>query len=76
MKNVIRLQEKHRFKLIHTSTSEVYGDYQDVMYEDVVNNVAIDQMNDYAMSKRVNEMQIFKRQTGQHPTRRRPVSLA
>jgi len=57
-KNIIRLQEKHRFKLVHTSSSEVYGDYQDVMYEDVINNVAIDQMNDYAMSKKVNEMQI------------------
>ena len=57
-KNVIRLQEKHRFKLVHCSSSEVYGDYSDIMYEDVVNNVSIHQMNDYAMSKRVNEMQI------------------
>ena len=58
LKHIIRLQEQLKFKLIHFSTSEVYGDYQDVMYEDVVNNIAIDQMNDYAMSKRVNEMQI------------------
>ena len=58
MKNIIRLQEKSGFKLVHTSTSEVYGDYQDIMYEDVINKVPIDQMNDYAMSKRVNEMQI------------------
>jgi dTDP-glucose 4,6-dehydratase len=58
MKNIIRLQEKNKFKLVHTSTSEVYGDYQDIMYEDVINKVPIDQMNDYAMSKRVNEMQI------------------
>ena len=57
-KNIIRLQEELGFKLVHTSTSEVYGDYQDVMYEDVIDNVAIHQMNDYAMSKRVNEMQI------------------
>ena len=57
-KNIIRLQEKLGFKLVHTSSSEVYGDYQDVMYEDVMKNIAIDQMNDYAMSKRVNEMQI------------------
>ena len=57
-KNIIRLQEKNKFKLVHTSTSEVYGDYQDIMYEDVIDNVAIHQMNDYAMSKRVNEMQI------------------
>ena len=36
-KNIIRLQEELGFKLVHTSTSEVYGDYQDVMYEDVDN---------------------------------------
>lgn len=58
LKNIIRLQEKHRFKLIHCSSSEVYGDYQDVMYEDVLEKIPIMQMNDYAMSKRVNEMQI------------------
>ena len=57
-KNIIKLQESRGFKLVHTSTSEVYGDYKDIMYEDVIENVAIDQMNDYAMSKRVNEMQI------------------
>ena len=62
-KNIIRLQEELGFKLVHTSTSEVYGDYQDVMYEDVIDNVAIHQMNDYAMSKRVNEMQIKNSQT-------------
>ena len=58
MKNIIRLQEDDRFKLVHCSSSEVYGDYQGIMYEDVMNNVAIPQMNDYAMSKWVNEMQI------------------
>jgi dTDP-glucose 4,6-dehydratase len=57
-KNIIRLQEKHGFKLVHTSSSEVYGDYSDIMYEDVLNKVPIDQMNDYAISKRVNEMQV------------------
>ena len=57
-KNIIRLQEKHGFKLVHCSSSEVYGDYSDVMYEDVINNVPISQMNDYAISKRVNEMQV------------------
>jgi len=57
-KNIIRLQEKAGFKLVHCSSSEVYGDYRNVMYEDLLDNVAIMQMNDYAMSKRVNEMQI------------------
>ena len=66
-KNVIRLQEKHGYKLVHPSSSEVYGDYRDVMYEDVIDNVAIPQMNDYAISKRVNEMQIANSNT-QHGT--------
>ncbi|MEQ1500202.1 MAG: NAD(P)-dependent oxidoreductase [Parcubacteria group bacterium] len=57
-KNVIRLQERYKFKLIHFSTSEVYGDYEDVMVEDIMEKVEIKQMNDYAMSKWVNEMQI------------------
>ena len=37
------------------------------MYEDVIDNVAIPQMNDYAISKRVNEMQIANSNT-QHGT--------
>ena len=58
LKNIIRLQEKHRFKLVHFSSSEVYGDYLDIMNEDVIDKHVIYQMNDYAISKRANEMQI------------------
>ncbi len=58
VKNIIRLQEEFGFKLVHCSSSEVYGDYRDVMYEDVIEKVPINQMNDYAISKKVNEMQI------------------
>lgn len=58
MKNIIRLQEDKGFKLVHCSSSEVYGDYEGIMYEDVLNKIPIVQLNDYAMSKRVNEMQI------------------
>ncbi len=57
-KNLIRLQEKLGFKLIHFSSSEVYGDYPEVMEEEVMNRVEIKQMNDYALSKWVNEQQI------------------
>jgi dTDP-glucose 4,6-dehydratase len=57
-KNIIRMQEKHGFKLVHCSSSEVYGDYGDIMYEDLLKEVPIEQMNDYAISKKVNEMQI------------------
>ena len=35
-KHVIRLQEKHRFRLVHFSSSEVYGDYDGVMEEGVM----------------------------------------
>jgi len=58
LKHILRLQEKHKFKLIHCSSSEVYGDYEGIMAEEVMENVEIKQMNDYAMSKWVNEMQI------------------
>lgn len=59
MKNIIRLQEKHGFKLVHFSSSEVYGDYEGIMSEDVTDKFPIKQMNDYAISKWVNEMQIM-----------------
>jgi dTDP-glucose 4,6-dehydratase len=58
LKNVIRLQEKYKFKLVHFSSSEVYGDYDGVMSEDVMDHVEIKQMNDYAITKWANEMQI------------------
>lgn len=57
-KNVIRLQEHLGFKLVHFSSSEVYGDWPNIMVESVMDEHEIKQMNDYAMSKWVNEMQI------------------
>lgn len=57
-KNILRLQEQRGFKLVHFSSSEVYGDWPDVMIEDVMDNYEVKQLNDYAMSKWVNEMQI------------------
>jgi dTDP-glucose 4,6-dehydratase len=58
-KNMIRMQERLKFKMIFTSSSEVYGDYRHVMSEDVMDKSAIKQLNDYAMTKWVNEMQIL-----------------
>ena len=66
-KNVIRLQEKYGFKLIHFSSSEVYGDFEGVMREDIMDKYEIKQMNDYALSKWVNEMQI-RNSAFQHDT--------
>lgn len=58
-KNLLRLQEKKKFRLIFFGSAEVYGDYGGVMSEDVMDNIPIKQMNDYAISKWVNEMQIL-----------------
>ena len=58
-KNIIRMQERLKFRMVFASSSEVYGDYRRVMSEDVMDRVAVRQMNDYAMTKRVNEMQIL-----------------
>ena len=57
-KNIIRLQEARKFRLVHFSSSEVYGDWPDIMVESVMDEHEIKQMNDYAMTKWVNEMQI------------------
>jgi dTDP-glucose 4,6-dehydratase len=58
-KNVIKLQERKGFRMIFFGSAEVYGDYDGVMSEDVMDRVAIKQMNDYAISKWVNELQIL-----------------
>jgi dTDP-glucose 4,6-dehydratase len=57
-KNIIRLQERMKFKLIFFSSSEVYGDWPNIMIETVMDNYEIKQLNDYAMTKWVGEMQI------------------
>lgn len=57
-KNVIRLQERLKFRLVHFSSSEVYGDWPELMVEAVMEDHEIKQMNDYAITKWVNEMQI------------------
>lgn len=56
-KNMLRLQEQHRFKLVFFSSAEVYGDYDNLMTEDVMDKVPIKQMNDYAISKWAGELQ-------------------
>jgi dTDP-glucose 4,6-dehydratase len=57
-KNLIHLQQELGFRLIHFSSSEVYGDWPGLMVESVMDDHEIKQMNDYAMTKWVNEMQI------------------
>lgn len=58
-KHVLRLQERKGFRLIFFSSAEVYGDYNGVMREDVMErNPVIDtyQMNDYAITKWAGEL--------------------
>jgi dTDP-glucose 4,6-dehydratase len=56
-KNILRLQEKLKFRMIFFSSAEVYGDYDGVMTEDVMDKVPIKQMNDYAITKWAGELQ-------------------
>lgn len=62
-KNIIRMQEKEGFEAVYFSSSEVYGDFDGVMDEGVMDRIEIKQMNDYAMSKWVNEMQVINSAT-------------
>ncbi len=75
-KNVIRLQEEKKFRLIFFSSAEVYGDYDSVMAEAVMDKLAIKQMNDYAMSKWVGELQVLNsaEMFGTETVRVRPVN--
>ncbi|MDM7998645.1 MAG: NAD(P)-dependent oxidoreductase [Dehalococcoidia bacterium] len=75
-KNIIRLQEKQKFRMIFFSSAEVYGDYEGVMSEDVMEKVPLKQMNDYAMTKWVGEMQVLNSAAmfGTETVRVRPVN--
>jgi dTDP-glucose 4,6-dehydratase len=74
-KNLLRLQEQHRFKMIFFSSAEVYGDYDQLMSEDVMERVPIKQMNDYAITKWAGELQCLNHATmfGIEAVRVRPV---
>jgi dTDP-glucose 4,6-dehydratase len=62
-KNILRMQEREGFRTVYFSSSEVYGDFDGLMAEDVMDKVEIKQMNDYALSKWVNEMQVLNSAT-------------
>ena len=74
-KNMLRLQELHHFRMIFFSSAEVYGDYDQLMSEDVMEEVPIKQMNDYAISKWAGELQCLNSATmfGTETVRVRPV---
>lgn len=56
-KHLLRLQEQHRFRMVFFSSAEVYGDYDQLMTEDIMDQVPIKQMNDYAITKWAGELQ-------------------
>jgi dTDP-glucose 4,6-dehydratase len=79
LKNMIRLQEKLGFRMISFSSAEVYGDYEGIMTEDVMENRPIKdtyQMNDYAISKWAGELMCMNSATmfGTETVRVRPVN--
>lgn len=76
-KNILRVQEKQKFKLIFFSSAEVYGDYDGIMDEEVMERIPIKQMNDYAMSKWVGELQVINSTLmfGTESVRVRPVNV-
>ena len=74
-KNMLRLQEQHEYRMIFFSSAEVYGDYDELMSEDVMETVPIKQMNDYAISKWAGELQCLNsaEMFGTETVRVRPV---
>lgn len=74
-KHMLKLQEQHRFHMVFFSSAEVYGDYNQLMSEDVMDHVPIKQMNDYAISKWAGELQCLNHAEmfGTETVRVRPV---
>ena len=61
LKNILQVQGQKKFKLIHFSSSEIYGEIQTsdgFLKEELSEQVPLKQNNDYAISKWVNELQI------------------
>jgi dTDP-glucose 4,6-dehydratase len=74
-KNMLRLQEQHGFRMIFFSSAEVYGDFDGLMSEDIMDQIPIKQMNDYAISKWAGELQCINHASmfGTETVRVRPV---
>ena len=74
-KHILRLQQRFHFKMIFFSSAEVYGDYDELMTEDVMELLPIKQMNDYAISKWAGELQCLNAASmfGNEIVRVRPV---
>jgi dTDP-glucose 4,6-dehydratase len=78
-KNILRLQEKLKFRMVFFSSAEVYGDYSGIMREDVMEKNPIRdtyQMNDYAITKWAGELMCMNsaKMFGTETARVRPVN--
>ena len=78
-KHIIRLQEKLGFRMVFFSSAEVYGDYEGIMSEDVMEKNPIKdtyQMNDYAITKWAGELMCLNSagMFGTETVRVRPVN--
>jgi dTDP-glucose 4,6-dehydratase len=78
-KNMLRMQERYKFRMIFYSSAEVYGDYRGRMTEDVMEkNPIVDtyQMNDYAITKWAGELMCMNsaKMFGTETVRVRPVN--
>ena len=76
LKHILMFQKKLKFKLVHFSSAEVYGDFEGRMREDIMEEIPIKQMNDYAISKWTNELQCLNAAAmfGNEIVRIRPVN--
>jgi len=76
LKNILRIQQQQKFKLISFSSAEVYGDYSGKMSEEIMDQIPIKQMNDYAISKWAGELQCLNHAEmfGSEIVRVRPVN--
>lgn len=76
LKNILRIQQKYKFKLISFSSAEVYGDFSGKMSEEIMDKIPIKQMNDYAISKWAGELQCLNHAEmfGSEIVRVRPVN--
>jgi dTDP-glucose 4,6-dehydratase len=75
-KNVLRLQERRKFRIVFFSSAEVYGDHDGTMTESVMDRVPIKQLNDYAITKWAGELMSLNsaEQFGTETVRVRPVN--
>jgi len=78
-KHLLRLQEKHGFRMVFFSSAEVYGDFSGRMSEVVMEDAPVrevHQMNDYAISKWAGELMCLNsaRMFGTKTVRVRPVN--